>query len=769
MFRRLCGIGVVVLCMVVMSSCRVAPSGVAEPARGTAAGKTSAPSRDGAAPTSGATKDAASAKVGDSAATKVAAGKDTAASRPAGRRRGVPTELDNLIAEGTVSQVAWSLDGKYVHYFRPGQGQMRCRLADGVIEPLKDRKAADEVALPVTPVARYRRHTSPERLPSSNGKLVAVVKDYNIVIEPWDDAAEAAAKDGAASKVVAAQSKPVGTESKASAIAVTSDGAAKYRYGTTSWIYSEDAAQWDGMWWTGDSRAVVYLRYDDRLVSDYYMTNGLTDSYPTVRTDSYPLPGGKMPVISLHVYHLDGGRRVQIDCGANPDQFIYNIRLAPDGRTLLFNRLDRAQKHMQVLAADIDTGHSRVIAEASRPQTWVLNQPPMIFLADGKRFLWGPYPGNCDWSAMEIRDLDGRLVRKLTDGNTPMTTPLRVDEPTGWYYYADFTVTGCPLNQQAWRMNLQDGRCEQMTPSRWNHSDYNISPDGKYVVARAQTLTEPPRTFLYDATGKVVATLAGANPKVLKSVTGPLPELFSFKSSDGQVQLYGTLNKPANFDAKKKYPLLLDVYNGPGSKAIANDFRPINREADRGYLVAHIDARGTSGRGYRFMEAVYAKMGDLDMQDQVDGVRLLCQRPYVDATRVGVTGGSHGGWMACLAIVKHPDVFAASVAEYGPTDWRHYSAVYPERFLGLPAEHPEAYVKASCLNYAPQLRGNLLLMYGMLDFNVHPTHAWLMIDELHRLDKPYEARFFPKDGHGLGRPADTYKWEFFERYLKPVK
>ena len=644
-----------------------------------------------------------------------------------------------LIAEGTVTQVVWNADGESVTFCRPGHGWFRCRFADGRIDPADGvpPAAADPVLPPPFVWPQWQ-----ETLRSPDGRWLARYKDFNIALEP--------------------QGSNTGER-----VAVTTDGEPKRRYGITSWVYQEDQAQFAGMWWSGDSTRLAFVRFDERGVPDDCLATGLTEPHVSVRVDAYPLPGDKLPVLSLHVFHLSERRVVDVDCGVNTNQYIYNIHFAPDGKSLLFNRLDRPQKHVEVLVADIETGKSRVIAESSRLHSWELNHPLMVFLKDGRRFIWGSYPGRCDWPSLEICDLDGKQIRKLTDGNVPVGGPVRIDEDAGWYYYTEYSPVEQPLNMQLWRMRLDSGKCEQITPARWNHSEFHVAPDGNHVIARAETLTEPPRTILYDREGKTLAVLAQPNPALLSSLGRPLPELFTFPASEGGVALYGIVHKPVGFDPSRKYPLLLTVYNGTGSKAVHNVFAPFSEVAARGYLAVEIDGRGTAGRGYRFMEAVYARVGDLDLQDQADGVRVLCRRPYVDAARVGVTGGSHGGFMSALAILKHPDVFAVSVAGYGPTDWRYYSAIYPERFLGLPSEHPEAYEHASCMHYAAQLKGKLLLFYGLVDYNVRPAHAWRLIDELDRLNKPYEIRVFPRQGHGLCPKAKEYRWEFFSRHLRP--
>ena len=196
-----------------------------------------------------------------------------------------------------------------------------------------------------------------------------------------------------------------------------------------------------------------------------------------------------------------------------------------------------------------------------------------------------------------------------------------------------------------------------------------------------------------------------------------------------------------------------------------NTYRPGVAAGAYGFIVAKIDNRGTGGRGKAFLGSVYQKLGTVDIQDQADGVRHLIQRPYIDGGRVGIYGHSYGGYMAALAILKYPDLFHVAVAGAAVTDWRNYDTIYTERYMRTPAANPEGYEAGSCLTYAENLRGKLLLLHGMVDDNVHPTNAWQLVDALQQAGRPFEIMFYPKAGHGLGRHAARARWEFLYRHL----
>jgi dipeptidyl-peptidase-4 len=259
--------------------------------------------------------------------------------------------------------------------------------------------------------------------------------------------------------------------------------------------------------------------------------------------------------------------------------------------------------------------------------------------------------------------------------------------------------------------------------------------------------------------GKELAVLASGRATV---DTTP-PEIFTCKAADGVTDLFGVLFKPSDFRESAKYPLIIDVYGGPHSQRVSNRFSQGDADCDYGVLIAVIDNRGTPNRGKAFEAAAYLKLGDVDIADQVAAVKHLCARPYVDASRVGIFGHSYGGYMAALGILKFPDVYHAAVARAAVTDWRQYDTIYTERYMRTPQENKSGYDAGSCITYAAQLKGKLLIMHGMLDDNVHPNNAWALIHALDEADKPYESRFFPTAQHGFG--GENTQWEFLFRNL----
>ena len=451
-----------------------------------------------------------------------------------------------------------------------------------------------------------------------------------------------------------------------------------------------------------------------------------------------------------------------MDVGQNEqDQYIYNMRFTPDGKELLFNRTDRHQHRLDMMALDLESAKTRVVVTEIQ-ESWQENSPAMEFLEDGKRFTWETE--KTMFRQYELRHLDGSLINTLTKGEYPATRIYKVDEENGYLYYGAYSDKN-PLCEQLHRVKLNGKGQKRLTSLSMNYSRFNLSPDGKCFTAQYEDINTPPSTALFSNEGERVKVLA-QDEKPEKH----LSELFSFKAEDGKTILYGVLHKPKDFDPFQKYPLILSVYGGPDSRAVSNRYQNGHRYCERGYMVAQIDNRGTSGRGKAFKAAAYKKLGDVDIGDQADGIRYLMTRPYVDAERIGIVGHSYGGYMAAMGIVKHPDVFTVAVDRAGVTDWRNYDSIYTERYMSLPQDNEEGYDNGSAMKFVKNLkeRNKLLIMHGMVDDNVHPNNAWQFIDALDKAKVKYESRFFTTGINGVGG-SDT-QGEFFVRWLiEPYK
>lgn len=671
----------------------------------------------------------------------------------------VSDAMDRLAVGGRVSEVTWLEDGSGVE-FRVGSERRRFVFATSAVEPVVGDAAAEEDRPRRARGNRPARGRQASTVRSPDGLWDAVCENHNVILKR---------ADGSATR------------------AVTTDGTFKLGYGRASWVYGEELDQDSAMWWSPDSRFLAFYEFDDRNVPDFPLPVDWTALRPRVELESYPKAGDPNPIARLRIIQVGEiaalpelantpmGQSVVVDVGPDTEQYVYDVRWTPDSSALLFNRTGRRQDRLDLVAADPTTGATRVVVTESQP-AFQENRPTMRFLADGVRFVWESEASG--WSQFELRSLaEGAKdsVVRLTTGEHPALEIVQIDETAGWLYYTAASGS-VGMSAQLHRVRLDGTGQTRLTVSELNHHSFSIAPDHTRFVCVAEAADTPPVSTLLDMKGAIVAVLAESDTTVMQELRLVAPELFSFKADDGTTDLFGILYRPANFDPSRRYPLIVDVYGGPGVVTVRNRWVGARPDCELGYLIAQIQNRGTPDRGKAFETATYLRLGDLDLKDQADGVRALARRPYVDGARVGITGGSYGGYMSALALLKHPDLFKAAVAISAVTDWRHYDSIYTERYMRLPGENEAGYDQGSCVKLAAalspdaaaQLGGRLLLMHGMADDNVHPNNVWQLAHALQQADIPFEMMFFPTMNHGVfGQAVRSTKWSFFHRTLKP--
>ena len=692
-----------------------------------------------------------------------------ATSRPAPeaaeqRYKLVSDSLNKLVTGGRISQIEWSDDGSTVMYTR-GEQRHRFDLATKIESEIE---RSDDRPRTTRGERRPARGRQRERVTSPDKKWIAVCRDWNVVIESAEVVPdEAGESEHPASDAEADAPPATDVEVAPEPVQVTMEGTRKCRFGSASWVYGEELDQTDAMWWSPDSSKLVFYSFDEREVPDHYITAGLLELHPTLLTEGYPKPGEPNPIASLLIYDLATKEtvRVQFPTEEEGEWYTYGVQFSPgvENASLLYFRTNRRQNILHLVATDVTTGTSRIVL-TERQSTWQDNSPTMQFLDDGERFIWTTEKSG--WKHFELRNLQGDLLAALTHGRYPVASIIRVGEEEQLLYYTAYSDVN-PINLQLHCVRLDGTHHRCLTPASINHvfASDAISPDGKWIIAEVQSTDTPPTTMLFDSHGKQVATLASSDSSLFHQLNMSLPELFRFKADDGVTDLYGVLYKPSNFNPKNKYPLLIDVYGGPHSQAVRNRFAPARAECEYGLLIAQIDNRGTVNRGKSFESATYLRLGDVDLKDQADGVRYLAQRPYVDASRVGIMGHSYGGYMSALALLKYPDVFHVAVAGGTVTDLRNYDTIYTERYMRTPQENQAGYDSGSCMTHVKNLKGHLLLVHGMLDDNVHTSNVWQLIDALQKANLPFEMMMYPEAGHSIGARANRVRWDFLRKHL----
>lgn len=623
------------------------------------------------------------------------------------------------------SSVTWAADGKSVEFMQSGK-RLRYDLAS--------KQTSD--APPAATQAgggRGRGGGAPERgrqfefavAPMGNHR--AVHKDRNL----W-----------------------IGDSTGANLVQITTDGSAQARikYGTASWVYGEELGQITAMWWSPDGKKLAYYRFDEGKVPDYYLTTSLTKLQDSLDVEAYPKSGVPNPVVDLFVYDVDTKQTTRVDVrDGKPFEndvvgyYVYRVQWSPDGRELLFNRTNRRQNIMELTACDPASGKCRVVIRESWPTGWVENTPTMVYLKDRRHFIWESE--RTGFNNYYLGDLSGAPLVPLTQHPFEVQSIVRVDEERKVLYYMARSGDNY-MKLQLHRVGLDGKNDVRLTDPKFLHT-VSLSPDGTQFVDVAETHDQAPATRLIDMKGKVVAELGATDLTKFNQLGLKKIELFTFTAADGKTQLHGMIHFPSNFDPSKRYPVLVPVYGGPASASNTSSERFATPSAltEYGFIVVNLDSRATPGMGKRQLDALYLKLGQTEMDDMAEGVKALWSRPYIDKNRVGIFGTSYGGYTAAMQIVRHPDVFAAASSSSPVTDWRNYDTIYTERYMWIPQENAAGYDSGSVMTYADKLRGRLMLFFGTMDNNVHPSNMMQLISSLQRAGKSFDVQVGPDQGH----------------------
>ncbi len=495
------------------------------------------------------------------------------------------------------------------------------------------------------------------------------------------------------------------------------------------------------------------------------------------------------PMVQQEIFILDvlSKRQVRVDTDGEPDQYLRIIGWDRNGSELYLTRLDRICKKLEFLAADSHTGSvRRIITETS--DTFLQRQIP-FFLEDGKTFIWTSERDG--WAHLYLYSLDGKLIRRLTQGNFPVVRVVTVDEKEGWVYFTahaekrlyDTHLYRVDLQGQGFkRLTEADGQ-HDIIPSNAAEFEYSegiqFSPSKKFFVDNHSSTSRAPSADLRTADGRLLQVLDVADTRALDELKWGPPEEFIVKAADGKTDLYGALYKPYDFDPHKKYPVIDHIYNGPQAAVVPQTFAdPLGiipqALAQLGFIVFIVDGRGTIERGKAFQDVVYGNFGRNEIPDHVATIKQLARdRPYIDLDRAGIFGGSWGGYMTIRAMLLAPEIYKVGVGIYPVVDLYDHMASAIEMYMGLPEQNKAGYEYGSSLRLAQNLKGRLLLIHGTSDVNAPFSASMKMVEALIRAGKEFDLLVMPEQSHGISGVSLTYLLDrvrkYFQMYLSPER
>lgn len=556
---------------------------------------------------------------------------------------------------------------------------------------------------------------------------------------------------------------------------VTTDGeAGKIINGIPDWVYEEEFSTNCSYDWSADSKMLAYIRYDESEVMNYDMPMYIPseskveyDPYCPPYSYKYPVAGAGNSKVSVHTFDVKSRVTRTLKLDLEEDSYIPRIKFTKSPDMLAVVTLNRHQSVMDIFAANPQSCVcKRILREESDTYLNEATYADITFY--DKHFVL--HSERSGFNQLYLYTIGGNLVRPITEGEFEVTRYFGWDEKKNEFYYA--SNEGSPLRENVYKTDKK-GRKTRLTHGEGSNSAV-FGSGLKYFINTFSNLTTPPVVTTNDNKGNTIETLIdnSALKNRLSAIDMPRKELFSFTTSDGTL-LNGWMVKPHDFDPSKKYPVIMHQYSGPYSQSVKDSwyigqYPGAMYEASmcgEGFIMVCVDGRGTGGRGTEFGKCTYLKLGYYEPKDQVEAAKYLATLPYVDKNNIGIWGWSFGGYNTIMSMSQDEAVFKAGVAIAAPTDWRFYDTVYTERFMRTPKENKEGYDAGSAIVNAGKLHGNLLLMHGTADDNVHIRNMFRYVHALNQAGKQFEMALYPDSNHSIYFGYNT-RYHLFERMSK---
>jgi dipeptidyl-peptidase 4 len=571
---------------------------------------------------------------------------------------------------------------------------------------------------------------------------------------------------------------------------LTSDGAEHTINGTFDWVYEEELFCRDGWRWSPDGKSIAYWQLDSSGVKEFKLINDTDGLYPKITSFPYPKAGetnsaARVGVVSAAI-ETEGAKTQWFDVPGDPrNNYLPRMEWAASSDEVVIQQLNRLQNTNVVMLGDVHTGKVRPVL-TEKDDAWVdiawgsidwdktgLARGDVEWIDGGKRFLWTSERDG--WRHVYSVSRDGKDVKLITPGNYDLISVEMADVPNGWLYFSASPENA--TQKYLFRSRLDgSGKVERLTPAdQPGTHNYTVSPRGDLAIHTYSTFNKVPVTDVVRLPQSATVRTIIDNKELQERLAKLRPvtqEFFRVDIGEG-VKLDGWMLKPPDFDPKKRYPVLFHVYGEPWGQTVLDTWGGRNQMwhmmlAQQGYIVMSVDNRGTPApRGRAWRKSIYRKMGIRNSLDQANAVRAVVKWPFVDAARVGVWGWSGGGSSSLNAIFRYPDLYKMAMAVAPVADIRYYDSIYQERYCGLPQDHPDEYTQSSPITFAGQLKGQLLVVHGAGDDNVHYQGTEALINALVAANKQFTMMAYPNRSHGIyeGPGTTRHLYGLLTRFL----
>ncbi len=533
---------------------------------------------------------------------------------------------------------------------------------------------------------------------------------------------------------------------------LTSDATDRIYNGYAAWVYYEEIlgrpSRYAAFWWAPDGNKIAYLRFDEADVPVFTL-NRLDEPdglHGTLEIVPYPKAGDPNPKVKMGIADIATAKTTWVKTDYSVDQYIAWPFWTPDSKKLAIQVVNRDQNDLKIILADPANGDFVQIYEETY-KTWIEFHEDINVLKNNTGFIIRSYKSG--WENLYYIGWDGRQIAQVTNFNFRVSSIDRVDEETKMVY---LSATGPEsTDMHSFRVGLDGNNILQITKGEGIHN-VSISPKGNYFIDTWNSLTSAGSIVSYDKKGKLLHEIHKFEQPAYDPSKHSKPEFVKIMTSDGIFNMPAIITYPLNFDPSKKYPVVFAIYGGPDSKNVNNRWQGTTPSwySQNGIITFTVDHRGSGQFGKKGLDYMYRCLGKWEILDYEDAVKWLRTKPFVDETRMGIAGGSYGGYMTCLALTKGADYWTHGFASYSVTDYRLYDNVYTERYMDTPQDNPEGYRDGSALTFAKNLKGKLYLIHGDVDDNVHMQNSIYLISRLQDEGKTFQFMLYPGGRHGWG-------------------
>lgn len=534
---------------------------------------------------------------------------------------------------------------------------------------------------------------------------------------------------------------------KAEQIAITNDGKwGAVINGKSDWVYEEELEITRAFQWNKGSTHIVFLKFNEKEVKEYALLKYGDENYPEIETYKYPKAGEQNSKVSLQLYSLESNTILSVDLKGVDYEYIPRLQATNNANQWCVQTLNRAQNKLSFSYVDTLANVTPNFYQ-EKSETYVEITDDLTFLKDNS---FVKTTENSGYRHIYHFSSQGKLIKQITSGNWEVTDFYGIHN--GYVYYQS-TEKGS-TQRQVYKIKLNGKNKQCLTLNVGTNKPF-FSSNYQYFINKHSSLNTPLNyTVVESKSAKMVDTLLtnASLKEKLSAYNLPKKNISTIKISGAQMNMW--LIKPADFDANKKYPLLLYQYGGPGSQMVSDSWNSYDDYwhfllSQKGYIVACLDGRGTGYKGAKFKKQTQNELGKLEAEDQIAFAMHLGALPFVDANRIGIWGWSFGGFNALNAILKDNNVFKTAIAVAPVTHWKFYDTIYTERFLGTPQNNASGYDANSPLNHAGKLKANLLLIHGTLDDNVHYQNTLAMTKALTEANRLFDIAIYTDKNHGI--------------------